>query len=115
MNFVSEDQRSVFARWTITASLEFETAAQLGAHDADNCDSTFGRSQDGTPVLHGATLAGALRSAIGDVLAGYRKTRVPSSYSMLRRISIAGQRFETACASIPAWELPKTTRNMIER
>lgn len=64
--------RRVTARWTITAALTMQTAAQIGAAAADNCDQTFGTDEDGNPFLPGTTLAGALRSALADRHGGYR-------------------------------------------
>ncbi|BDI31524.1 hypothetical protein CCAX7_35750 [Capsulimonas corticalis] len=69
-----ENRRALSARWTITADLVLISAAQIGSQESDYCDSTFARTSDGTPFLAGATLAGALRSALCDTLSGYRQS-----------------------------------------
>lgn len=65
--------RHVTSRWTFTANLHLETAAQIGTHESDVSDATFARTEEGYPLLPGATLAGALRSALCDRLAGFRE------------------------------------------
>lgn len=64
--------RRLTARWTLTAQLHLETAAQIGSRESDVSDATFARTEDDKPILPGATLAGALRNALCDLLAGFR-------------------------------------------
>lgn len=68
-----EHMKKIAARWTVTADLILQTAAQIGFQVSDICDSTFERNLDGEPVLRGSTIAGALRSALANHLHGYRE------------------------------------------
>lgn len=67
----NECRRDIAARWTVTADLLLLTAAQIGSEASPTCDSTFSRNANGLPVLYGTTLAGALRSHLTDIVAGY--------------------------------------------
>ncbi len=69
---MTDEIRSVTARWVVTATLEMKSASQIGSQKADNADSTFERDTSGAQVLRGSTLAGALRSALTDSRLGYR-------------------------------------------
>lgn len=69
---MSEPRRLVAARWTFTAILEMQSAFQIGSQESDYCDETFAVNSAGKLFLPGTTLAGALRSALSDRLAGYR-------------------------------------------
>jgi CRISPR/Cas system CMR subunit Cmr4 (Cas7 group RAMP superfamily) len=74
-----ETRRPIAVRWVVTAHIAFDSASQVGAHESDYCDQTFARDSRGLPVLPGTSLAGALRQAIVDRLAGYRSSTVPSA------------------------------------
>ncbi len=82
----AEKRRKALARWVVTANLTLTTASQIGTQDSESADSTFARDAKNQVVLPGTTLAGALRSAIEDILIGYRKCDDP-------RNPIAGQLF----------------------
>ena len=65
--------RSMTARWVITAEVVLQTAAHFGGDGDSLVDMMLLRdSQDGSPMLPGTSLAGALRSYLADVLGGYR-------------------------------------------
>jgi CRISPR/Cas system CSM-associated protein Csm3 (group 7 of RAMP superfamily) len=75
--------RPLTARWTIQGQLVLVTALHLGGGESDNIDSPVLRDgRSGRPLLPGTTLAGALRSALADRLAGYAK-REPVQVSRL--------------------------------
>jgi CRISPR/Cas system CSM-associated protein Csm3 (group 7 of RAMP superfamily) len=64
--------RPVAARWVITAELVLQSATHLGAGRGDSADMVLLRDgRTGAPLFPGASLAGALRSYLGDVLGGY--------------------------------------------
>jgi len=67
--------REFAARWVVTGDLEFESPVLMAVTpEIDTVDSTILRDEKtGRPKLTGATLAGALRSHLADVIAGYRK------------------------------------------
>ncbi|NLH98669.1 MAG: hypothetical protein GX446_04150 [Chthonomonadales bacterium] len=75
MAYIDTDgnRRDLQARWTVTARLTTTSASQIGVQEGDHADTTFGRDREGRLVLHGSNLAGALRSALNDRRAGYRK------------------------------------------
>lgn len=65
--------RAITARWTLTGRLTLETATHLGAGPSDSTDMSVIRDTlSGAPMLLGASLAGALRAHLTDVLGGYR-------------------------------------------
>ncbi|WP_448382314.1 RAMP superfamily CRISPR-associated protein [Desulfosoma sp.] len=67
--------RSMVARWVITGEMRLETAAHFGGEAKTAVDMTVLRDpRDGTPLLPGTSLAGALRSHLADVLGGYRSS-----------------------------------------
>jgi CRISPR/Cas system CSM-associated protein Csm3 (group 7 of RAMP superfamily) len=64
--------RPLVARWVIQGRLTLLTALHLGGGEGDHIDMPVLRDgRTGRPLLPGTTLAGALRSALGDRLAGY--------------------------------------------
>jgi len=64
--------RELRARWSVTGRLRLETATHLGGEGTDRVDMQVLRDpRGGGPLLPGTTLAGALRSALADRLAGY--------------------------------------------
>lgn len=72
----NQSKRCPVARWVIQCNLKLETAACFGGEDDEgrvdlpvNRDMTSGRF-----LLMGSSIAGALRSTIEDLRAGYRKT-----------------------------------------
>lgn len=77
--------RPLAARWTIEADLVLESAAHFGGGSGDAADMVVLRAQalgsanarTGVPLLPGASIAGALRSHLADVLAGYRTNEDP--------------------------------------
>ncbi len=69
----AEKRRKVLARWVMTGNLTLTTASQIGMQDSESADSTFARDARGRVVLPGTTLGGALRSALEDILIGYRQ------------------------------------------
>ncbi|MCZ7664445.1 MAG: RAMP superfamily CRISPR-associated protein [Thermoleophilia bacterium] len=65
--------RPVVARWTIIGELILETATHLGGGAGDIADMVLiCDARTGGPLLPGTSIAGALRSHLGDVLGGYR-------------------------------------------
>lgn len=65
--------RSMTARWIITGEVVLQTAAHFEGDGDSLVDMMLLRdSQDGSPLLPGTSLAGALRSYLADVLGGYR-------------------------------------------
>ncbi|WP_129675897.1 RAMP superfamily CRISPR-associated protein [Candidatus Chloroploca sp. Khr17] len=72
--------RPVEARWVICGLLTLETALHLGGSASERIDMPVLRdSREGKPLLPGTTLAGALRSALTDRLAGYWSAKPESS------------------------------------
>ena len=70
--------RPVVARWVIRGTLTLETALHLGGEGAERVDMPVLRdAREGMPLLPGTTLAGALRSALADRLAGYGEPELP--------------------------------------
>jgi CRISPR/Cas system CSM-associated protein Csm3 (group 7 of RAMP superfamily) len=67
------DRRTLAAWWRVEGLLTLTSASQIGSAVSDTSDQTFARDAHGHIVLHGSTLAGALRSALTDRLAGYRE------------------------------------------
>lgn len=64
--------RSMAARWVITGEMRLETAAHFGGEGESAVDMAVLRdARGGLPLLPGTSLAGALRSHVADVLAGY--------------------------------------------
>jgi CRISPR/Cas system CSM-associated protein Csm3 (group 7 of RAMP superfamily) len=71
--------RATAARWVITGELRLASAAHLGGGPGDSVDMAVLRdTRTGAPLLTGASLAGALRSHLADVLGGYRSKEDPS-------------------------------------
>ncbi|NTW15911.1 MAG: hypothetical protein HGA41_00400 [Syntrophaceae bacterium] len=69
----AEPIRSMFTRWVITGEVILQTAAHFGGNGESSVDMMLLRDpQDGSPLLPGTSLAGALRSHLADVLGGYR-------------------------------------------
>ena len=65
--------RPMAARWVVTGQMRLETAAHLGGEGDPAVDMAVLRDpKDGSPLLPGTSLAGALRSYLADVLGGYR-------------------------------------------
>ncbi len=70
--------RCLAARWVIRGTLTLETALHLGGGGGERVDMPVLRDAvDGQPLLPGTTLAGALRSALADRLAGYGEAECP--------------------------------------
>lgn len=70
--------RPVATRWVIRGTLTLETALHLGGAAGEQVDMPVLRdAREGRPLLPGTTLAGALRSALADRLAGYEKSEPP--------------------------------------
>jgi CRISPR/Cas system CSM-associated protein Csm3 (group 7 of RAMP superfamily) len=64
--------RPLVARWVITAEAVLESAAHFGGQGDELTDMPVIRdARDGTPLLPGTSLAGALRGCLADYLAGY--------------------------------------------
>jgi len=64
--------RTLHARWVVSGMLRLETAMHLGGEANERVDMPVLRDpRDGGPLLPGSTLAGALRNALADRLAGY--------------------------------------------
>lgn len=64
--------RPVSGRWVVGGTLTVESALHLGGEGAERVDMQVLRDpRDGKPLLPGTTIAGALRSALADRLAGY--------------------------------------------
>lgn len=64
--------RILAARWVIRGTLTLETAMHLGGEEGERVDMSVLRDpRDGKPLLPGTTLAGALRNAFADRVAGY--------------------------------------------
>ncbi|MCS6954354.1 MAG: RAMP superfamily CRISPR-associated protein [Bryobacterales bacterium] len=67
------EPRRITARWVIQGTLTLESATHLRGEPRGAVDMPVLRHPlDGRPLLPGTTLAGALRSALADRLAGYR-------------------------------------------
>jgi len=61
------------SRWVLTGELVLRTAAHLGGEDRGPADVNLVRDWvDGSPLLLGSSLAGALRGHLADRLGGYR-------------------------------------------
>lgn len=70
--------RPLATRWVIRGTLTLETALHLGGGSGEQVDMPVLRdARDGKPLLPGTTLAGALRSALADRLAGYGEPELP--------------------------------------
>lgn len=64
--------RPLVARWVITAEAVLESAAHFGGQGDGLTDMPLIRdARDGTPLLPGTSLAGALRGCLADYLVGY--------------------------------------------
>ncbi len=64
--------RKVTARWVITALMTLKTAAHFGGRGESAVDMTVLRDpKEGTPLLPGTSLAGALRGYLADRMGGY--------------------------------------------
>lgn len=64
--------RKLRARWVVRGTLRLETAMHLGGEGSERVDMPVLRDpREGGPLLPGTTLAGALRSALADRVAGY--------------------------------------------
>lgn len=75
--------RGLIARWVIRGTLTLETAMHLGGEEGERVDMSVLRDPlSGDPLLPGTTLAGALRDALADHLAGYRQEE-PSEVAQL--------------------------------
>jgi CRISPR/Cas system CSM-associated protein Csm3 (group 7 of RAMP superfamily) len=65
--------RSMAARWVVTGRMTLETAAHFGGESDTAVDMAVLRDpREGSPLLPGTSLAGALRGHLADVLGGYR-------------------------------------------
>jgi CRISPR/Cas system CSM-associated protein Csm3 (group 7 of RAMP superfamily) len=70
--------RPISARWVVTGQLEVVTVTHLGGGRQDAVDMALLRHPvDRTPMLPGASLAGALRSHLADRLSGYGQPEPP--------------------------------------
>lgn len=69
----AQPPRPITARWVITGTLTLESATHLRGEPKGVVDMPVLRHPvEGRPLLPGTTLAGSLRSALADRLAGYR-------------------------------------------
>lgn len=69
----SETVRSMVARWVITGTMKFESAAHFGGEGEGFSNMKILRDpKDCGPLLPGTSFAGALRSYLADVMGGYR-------------------------------------------
>lgn len=67
-----ENVRPMVARWVITGTLTLDSATHFGGDGEGFADMKILRdSKDGSPLLPGSSLAGALRSYLADVMCGY--------------------------------------------
>jgi hypothetical protein len=65
--------RPLAARWVITAEGVLASAAHFGGQGDELTDMPLIRdARDGTPLLPGTSLAGALRGCLADYLVGYK-------------------------------------------
>jgi CRISPR/Cas system CSM-associated protein Csm3 (group 7 of RAMP superfamily) len=75
--------RKLRARWVVRGTFELETAMHLGGEGTGRVDMPVLRDpREGVPLLPGTTLAGALRNALADRLAGYGE-KEPDTVSAL--------------------------------
>ena len=81
--------RPMVARWIITGEMILETAAHFGGEGEGLADMKILHDlSDGSPLLPGTSLAGALRSHLADVLGGYRSAEhgdVPKLFGAARK------------------------------
>ncbi|NTW87850.1 MAG: hypothetical protein HGB26_01715 [Desulfobulbaceae bacterium] len=81
--------RPMVARWIITGEMILETAAHFGGEGEGMADMKILHDlSDGSPLLPGTSLAGALRSHLADVLGGYRSAEhgdVPKLFGASRK------------------------------
>ncbi|MBF0502756.1 MAG: hypothetical protein HQM09_21660 [Candidatus Riflebacteria bacterium] len=75
------NKRTPICRWVVTAGLRLVTAAHFGGPNPDDrVDMILLRDLDsGNFMLPGASMAGALRSALNDVSTGYRQSCISST------------------------------------
>jgi len=80
--------RPIVSRWIITGDLVLETASHFRGGTSQVVDMPLSRDErTGRPILLGTSLAGALRSHLGDVLGGYRSpedSRVAHLFGLAR-------------------------------
>jgi len=68
-------ERPLAARWVVCGRLTADGPLHLGGPGETTVDAPILRDRvDGLPLLTGASLAGALRSHLADVVAGYRRS-----------------------------------------
>ena len=71
-------ERPLAARWVVCGRLTADGPLHLGGQGETTVDAPILRDRvDGLPLLTGASLAGALRSHLADVIAGYRRSEPP--------------------------------------
>lgn len=87
--------RPIVARWTISGEVALETATHFGGGEGETADMVLIRdAHTGGPILLGTSLAGALRSHLGDVLDGYRtpeNERVARLFGAARGVDLGSQ------------------------
>ncbi len=68
----AQRERKLLARWVVSGTLTLESALHLGGEGDSRVDMPILRdAREGKPLLCGATLAGAIRSALTDRLCGF--------------------------------------------
>ncbi len=93
--------RPVSARWVIMGTLTLESATHLRGEPRGAVDMPVLKHPiEGRPLLPGTTLAGSLRSALADRLAGYRTKLSPSDAARLTRL-FGAERGDPAGAQSP--------------
>src|SRR5437762_2175765 len=65
-------RRSMQARWVVTGELRLVSAAHFGGDDGNTDMPLLRDAREGCPLLPGSSLAGALRSHLGDRLGSFR-------------------------------------------
>ncbi|MCX6358315.1 MAG: RAMP superfamily CRISPR-associated protein [Armatimonadetes bacterium] len=93
MNLRQSDtiRRQIAARWIMTCDLTTTSASMIGSAPGDLVDETFIRDVDGSVVLPGSSLAGALRSALSDEAAGYGTPEADCAAELFGCVTAGGE------------------------